>query len=284
MTYLIYNPLANNRRGELLKNEALEYLKDKFKKMKVINGYDLNVEKFITSIKKNDEIILVGGDGTLNHFVNYVYGKGFTNKFYIFKAGTGNDFINDVCTSKDEKLVLLNEYLQNLPKIIFNGQERYFLNCAGLGVDGLICKNINDIKMKGTKKASYTLVTVKALLFQYKKNISKIIVDGVEKKLKNVWLVTSMYGKYFGGGMPIAPYQDRRSHELSFCYFHCKSKLKTIFMFTSIFKAKHLKYKKYFSIVKCKVIEVFFEKPSVLQVDGETYDNVSSYKVIINEK
>lgn len=284
MTYLIYNPLANNRRGELLKNEALEYLKDKFKKIKVINGYDLNVEKFISSIKKKDEIVLVGGDGTLNHFANYVYGKGFNNKFYIFKAGTGNDFINDVSVTKDEKLIQLNEYLQNLPKITFDNQERYFLNCAGLGVDGLVCKNINEIKMKGTKKASYTLVTLKALFFQYKQNVSKIIVDGIEKKLKNVWLVTSMNGKYFGGGMPLAPYQDRKSNELSFCTFCCKSKLKAIFMFTSIFKAKHLKYKKYFTIIKGKEIEVFFDKPSVLQIDGESYDNVSSYKVVINEK
>ena len=49
--------------------------------------------EFVSTINKDDEIILVGGDGTLNHFANYVYGKGFENNFYLFRAGTGNDFV-----------------------------------------------------------------------------------------------------------------------------------------------------------------------------------------------
>ena len=47
MTYLIYNPLANNMTGEVLKDEALEYLKDKFSDLEVVNGYDLDISKFV---------------------------------------------------------------------------------------------------------------------------------------------------------------------------------------------------------------------------------------------
>ena len=132
MTYLIYNPLANNRRGAELKDEALVYLKDKFNPIQVVDGLDLNVVEFVESISNDDDIILVGGDGTLNHFVNYVYGKGFKNNFYLFRAGTGNDFVNDVASNKDVKLIKLNEYIKRLPKITFNGQERYFLNCVSI--------------------------------------------------------------------------------------------------------------------------------------------------------
>lgn len=281
MTYLIYNPLANNRRGELLKNEALDYLKDKFDSIKVINGLDFNVCEFVSTINKDDEIILVGGDGTLNHFANYVYGKGFENNFYLFRAGTGNDFLNDVAGDKEEKLIKLNEYLTHLPKITFNDQERYFLNCSGLGVDGVVCKNINDVKAKGTKKASYTLLALKALMFQHKRTIARIIIDGIEHIMEQAWFVTAMNGRYFGGGMPLAPSQDRTSNELSFCLFHCKSKIKTVYLFTTMIKGKHLKFVNNFNIIKGKVIEVFFKKPSVLQIDGESYENVSSYKIEI---
>ena len=279
MTYLIYNPLANNRRGELLKDEELDYLKDKFDPIKVVNGLDLNVCEFVESISKDDEIILVGGDGTLNHFVNYVYGKGFKNKFYLFRAGTGNDFVNDVASEKNTKLFKLNEYIKRLPKITFNDQERYFLNCAGLGVDGVVCKNINDVKAKGKKKASYTLLAAKALLFQHKRTLARIIIDGVEHKMEQAWFVTAMNGRFFGGGMPLAPEQDRKSGELSICLFHCRSKLKTVYLFTTMLKGEHLKYVNNFNIIKGKVVEVFFEKPSVLQIDGESIENVSSYKI-----
>ena len=153
MTYLIYNPLANNNHGEELKNEAIVNLKDQFSKIEAVNGYDLDVENFVKSVNPTDEIILVGGDGTLNRFVNYVYGKNFANNFYLYKAGTGNDFINDV-GHKNEKLIPLNKYLEKVPYVLVNNQKRYFINGVGLGVDGLVCKIVNDLKGK-KKKINY---------------------------------------------------------------------------------------------------------------------------------
>ena len=44
-------------------------------------------------------------------------------------------------------------------------------------------------------------------------------------------------------------------------------------------KGEHLKYVNNFNIVMGKVVEVFFDRPSVLQIDGESIENVSSYKI-----
>lgn len=281
MTYLIYNPLANNMTGEVLKDEALEYLKDKFSDLEVVNGYDLDISKFVESVLPTDNIILVGGDGTLNIFANYVYNKGFKNNFYIFRSGTGNDFCNDVAQDNNEKLIRLNEYLEKLPKLTVNGKERYYLNCAGLGIDGLICEKMNAIKSKGKKKANYTWVSFKCLMKQYKKSSARVIVDGVESSYKHVWIATTMHGRYFGGGMPLTPEQNRNDHDLSFVLFSCKSRIKTIFIFLQIFKAKHVKFTKNVHITKAKKVEVYFSNPCVLQIDGETISDVTSYTVEI---
>jgi hypothetical protein len=58
-----------------------------------------------------------------------------------------------------------------------------------------------------------------------------------------------------------------------------KSKLKTLFIFPSIFSGKHAKYVKNVRMTKGKVVEVTFDKPTALQIDGETITDVLSYKV-----
>ena len=52
-------------------------------------------------------------------------------------------------------------------------------------------------------------------------------------------------------------------------------------VFPSIFKGEHIKKKKVVKIFKGKNIEVSFNIPCALQVDGETILNVKKYKVVL---
>ena len=79
--------------------------------------------------------------------------------------------------------------------------------------------------------------------------------------------------------MKITPEQDRHSGLFSICFFHCKSVIKTLFLFTKIFKGNHVKYTKNVTILKGKKVEVKFASPKVLQIDGETISDVDSYTV-----
>ena len=63
--------------------------------------------------------------------------------------------------------------------------------------------------------------------------------------------------------------------------FHGSSKLKTLMIFPSIFKGKHVKHKKNISIFEGKNIKVKFDRPCALQIDGETVLNVDSYTVAV---
>ena len=75
MNYLLFNPLSKNGTGCKIKDEAKLKLNKQFPQLKEINVLDLNVEDFITNLQVEDILILVGGDGTLNHFANFVYKK-----------------------------------------------------------------------------------------------------------------------------------------------------------------------------------------------------------------
>ncbi len=261
MTYLLYNPLANNNQGESQKEEALKELKLNFGDLQVFNVLKLNVEEFKQNLKAEDEIILLGGDGTLNKFANNVYGLNLKNKMYLYKAGTGNDFIHDLQLmhekiDENQKLVLLNKYLEKLPKVTINGVTTRFINNVGFGIDGQVCSEADKLKAKGKKKINYTSIAIKLLLFKYHCPDAIVKIDGVEKHYKKVWLAPTMNGQFYGGGMQVAPKHDRLSGQLSLCVMHKSGKFKTLMVFPKIFKGEHIKYTKNFEMYKGKKIEV----------------------------
>ena len=90
-----------------------------------------------------------------------------------------------------------------------------------------------------------------------------------------------MYGRYYGGGMMPTPEQKRGAddNKASLMIFHGSSKLRTLMFFPSIFKGKHVKHKKNISIFEGKNISVRFDRPTALQIDGETVLNVTGYEV-----
>ena len=74
------------------------------------------------------------------------------------------------------------------------------------------------------------------------------------------------------------PDQKRESGELSLMIFHGSGKIKTLMIFPSIFKGEHVKNTKYVTVVKGRDIEVEFDRPTALQIDGETVLGVTGYK------
>lgn len=275
MNYLLYNPLSNNGLGEQIKEEALEKLKNNFDELSEINVLELDSEKFIEELKNEDKVILVGGDGTLNHFANEVYGKNLDSELYLYRAGTGNDFLRDIDAKED--LVLLNDYLKKLPKVTINGKTTYYINGIGYGIDGMVCEIAEEMKAKGIKKINYTSISIKLLLGKYKCPNATVFVDGIEHKYKKVWFASAMFGKYYGGGMMVAPNQNRWNDKLSFVTMHKSGKLKTLMIFSSIFKGGHVKHKKICDVIEGRRIEVQFDKPMALQIDGEVVHDVTSY-------
>ena len=276
MNYLLFNPLSRNGQGENLKNEAISNLKNKFSDLEEVNVVELDVQAFITDkLKPEDSLILVGGDGTLNRFANNIYEHHLTNDFYIYRAGTGNDFLNDLDVK--DNIVKINDYLKKLPTITVNGQKRYYINGIGYGIDGMVCVIADDKKAKGEKNINYTSISINLLLFKYKCPNARVVIDGKEYKFKKVWLASSMNGRYYGGGMRIAPEQDRLSGKITFVTMHNSGRIKTLLMFKKIFTGDHVKHKKNVFVAQGNKIEVYFDKPMALQIDGEVVENVTSY-------
>lgn len=274
--YLLYNPLAGNGSAEADLNALSEKLSGEVVKCNVteIASY----EEFFANVNAEDAVILCGGDGTLNRFVNATDGVSIPCDVMYMAAGTGNDFLTDVQKTREECPFSIKKYLENLPTTTVKGKNYKFINNVGFGIDGYCCEVGDKMKLESTKPVNYTAIAIKGLLFHYKPTNATIIVDGVQHCFNKVWLAPTMKGRYYGGGMMAAPAQDRLDPDgtLSVMVFNGGGRLKTLIAFPSIFKGEHVS-KKMVTILTGKEITVKFDGPRAVQVDGETILDVTEY-------
>ena len=282
--YILYNSLAGNGKGETIANNIeLENGENVFLDLTKIEDYN----DFFRNIDCDDRVIICGGDGTLNRFINAINGLEVKNDLYILATGGGNDFFNDLNLKPSNKPLLLNNYIKNLPTLHVKGKSYRFINGIGYGVDGYCCEARDEKKKeKPNKKVNYTLIALKGLLFHFKPRNATVTVDGKEYKYKNVWMATTMLGRFFGGGMMIAPMQkrDNPDNTLSLILLHDLTKLKVLYIFLSVFKGKHIKYKSVVEVLQGHEISVTYDKPAPMQIDGETISDVPSYIVSSKKK
>ena len=279
MYYILYNPLSANGGGVSRAQALIQELKDVASELKDIREVG-DYAEFMSKLCEEDSLVIAGGDGTLNKFINYTYGMTYPKNLFYYATGSGNDFLKDVADGEN-KLVPLGEYIKDLPVVTVKGKTYRFINGIGYGIDGYCCEVGDAQKKVSDKPVNYTSIAIKGLLFHYKPTNATVTVDGVTESFTKVWLAPTMNGRYYGGGMNITPDQDRlnANRSVSLAVFHGSSKLKTLIVFPSIFKGKHIKHDKIFKIMTGHEVKVTFDRPVALQIDGETILDVSEYTV-----
>ena len=281
---ILYNPHAGGGHGEENTRKIQNILPEAeldFVDITRIQDY----RAFLEGLPAEKGLVLAGGDGTLNRFLNDTRGLAIKNPLYYFASGSGNDFQRDVADVYPEGLVPLAAYIQGLPRVWVQGREYLFLNGIGYGIDGYCCQEGDRLREKKNKAPNYTAIAIKGLLFHYKPTGAEITIDGETKTYKKVWLAPTMHGRYYGGGMMPTPNQNRLSENrtVSTMVFHSSGKLKTLMIFPSIFSGTHIRHKNVVEVRSGHTITVRFDRPTALQIDGETILNVTEYQVRAGE-
>lgn len=277
--YVLYNPLAGNGKCEEDAKLLEMLLPDElqFFDMTRITNY----AAFLGGIDKNDYLVVAGGDGTLNRFVNDTAVLQITQEILYFPVGTGNDFAHDLGVETPTEPFPITKYLKDLPSVEVKGKTYRFLNGVGFGIDGYCCQLGDELKNTPGKKVNYTTIAIKGLLFHFNARNAVITVDGKEYAYKKVWIAPTMHGRFYGGGMIPTPKQDRCNADgtLSVMAFHGAGRLRTLCVFSGIFKGEHVKHTNMVAVHTGHEITVEFDRPTPLQVDGETILNVTGYTV-----
>ena len=166
-------------------------------------------------------VALVGGDGTVNEACQaYIDPAGEAlpgPDLALIPAGTGGDF-RKTFDLPDDVEAAVRRLADSQPRPIDLGLlsvtaddggrlHRAFINITSFGIGGLTDRIVNDSPKWMGGRAAFFVGTLRAMAI-YKNTVVKVTVDG------NPWLEGPIFnvaianGRYFGGGMNVAPDAD----------------------------------------------------------------------------
>lgn len=279
--YVLYNPIACNGKCKERTQRLKSFQFDGelvYHDITTINSYS----EFFSSIKYEDSIIICGGDGTLNRFINDTDSLEIKNKILYYACGSGNDFARDIGVAPGDKPVEINRYIEHLPYVTVKGHTYRFLDNVGFGIDGYCTQVGDELRAAHKENINYAAIAVKGVLGGFHPVNAEITVDGKTEHFRKVWLAPTMKGRFYGGGMMPTPQQDRLdpNETLSIMVYHGKGKLKSLAVFPSIFQGEHVKHTEMVKVITGKDITVKFDRPCPLQIDGETIVDVREYHAV----
>lgn len=271
MIYILYNSFSNNGKGLLVSEKICKYLSSK----KI--DFQKHENQWPETIEKDVIIWLIGGDGTMNYFLNH-YGI-LPNPIALFAGGTGNDFhwklygkislekqIDKVLNHAQEKLVDVAQC---------NGQ--LFVNSIGLGFDGEVLKDISNIRKIGGH-LGYLIQVIKTI-FKFKEPTYTILYGNENKVIRKCLLLHVANSSRTGGGFMVSPNSEIDDGKLELVYCTELGTMARLKYLPIIQKGKHLGLDciHYFPIKEAEI-----ESPQAIwyQIDGEL-KQASRFKIQI---
>ncbi|MDY6825676.1 MAG: diacylglycerol kinase family lipid kinase [Bacillota bacterium] len=225
-------------------------------------------------------IISVGGDGTVNEVINgfFLVEEAVRKKtsLGIISSGTGRDLVRTLGTPLNfteaaRRIYNTPPFSVDTGKVKYkdgSGQKvRYFLNVAGMGLDGDIVARVNSTSKALGGFVSFLGGTV-ASLCRYRNKKMKITVDGKEICNEPITFIVVANGRYFGGGMFIAPHALMDDGSFDIIIARNLSKSDLLINLPKVYRGKHLDHPRITSL-RGRVINVESDDCPLLNLDGE---------------
>ncbi len=229
-------------------------------------------------------IYSVGGDGTLNETLNGMVNS--SSSLAVIPSGTGNDFIKSIYNfSKHDKIEdILFKMINGEEKYIdlCEVNDRYFINIASAGFDAEVA--YNSIKFKKLPfvggKLAYILGIIRTVL-NYRSYRLKINNDGRELRV-DALLVAIANGRYYGGGINVAPKAEIDDGLFNICVIEKVSRFKILTLFPKVIKGQHAEIKEV-SFYNGSNVKIHSEELIAFNIDGEiTKGKEAEFRVVKN--
>ena len=219
--FVIVNPNAGRRKGEKDWPEiARLFVEANIRYKSMFTQHRIHAirmaRKYVEMGYQN--IIVVGGDGTMNEVVNGIFtqSKRPSNNITVglIPVGTGNDWCRMFGIPYDYKSAIDvitggKTFLQDVGWVKFQqeGMEknRYFVNMAGMGYDALVAEKKNKQKDQGKGGTLSYMLNIFSSLFSFKETMIEISVDGEDVLKAPVFTMNVGICKFNGGGMMQLP-------------------------------------------------------------------------------
>lgn len=280
---IVLNPNAMSHRCGEFWNSIEEHLKNgsinyQYHITESIEESKLLVSKLCADGARH--FIVIGGDGTLNTFVNSILNAGINaEEVFIVPVmmGTGNDWARthfnhpDFLTALDvfvkgtfvKQDLGLIEIMHHHKKV----DHRYFINIAGFAFDAAVIVNSKDKKPKMFPQTFYLMGIFNTLMKYKAQKIELISPDFYEKK--KIFTLAVGIGKFNGNGMKQCPDASPIDALFDVLTIDDVSKMKVIANVKNLFNGKLIERVEEANIVRTNTLEIKSHPYIRCEVEGE---------------
>ena len=220
-----------------------------------------------------DELIVIGGDGTINEVINNYHGK----EFIYLAYGSGNDLARSIKFNRNieiSKLLDTNKYIEYDVGVVNN---RKFCSGFDIGFNADIIKRTDGSKLKKyLGKYIYLLKGVIGILMLKKYKV-KISWDDGEIETDKLYLLNAMIQPYEGGGIKFAPDATGQDGKLHVMIMENISLVTFVYNYLCLLLKKHNKMRKVKQITTDRL--AIKTNQRYFQIDGELINNTEQLNV-----
>ncbi len=198
-----------------------------------------------------ERIVIAGGDGTTSEVVTGLLGSGLAGQveLALLPLGTGGDLLRTLGIPRDLDAALARIATGRAVPIDAGraryrdrtGREAvsYFLNVASLGMSGLVTELVNRVPKWLGGRTSFLFGTLHALA-RWRNLAVRLRLDGELLYEGPLVLATAANGRYFGGGMHVAPHARPDDGLLDVVVVPDLPKLRLLTALPTLYRGTHL--------------------------------------------
>ena len=222
-------------------------------------------------------LVAVGGDGTVHEVANGILLSKELNEatIGIISTGTGSDFIRSAGIDRDyikacSSLTGTRRRLIDVGVVEYHkdgqGHRRFFINSSGVGFDAAVAETSNRLPKFLGGTIPYIIGLLKSLAGYKNKPVTISMGDKIESK--RILSVVVANGRYFGGGMRVAPLADIDDGLLDVITVGDMGKLELLKAFPTIYKGTHIHHPKV-EMEKTTQVRIESTEKFLVHADGE---------------
>jgi diacylglycerol kinase (ATP) len=190
-------------------------------------------------------VVAVGGDGTLSEVVNGVRSAGAEASVGVILTGRGCDASRNFGVPRDPLVAVRaladgHDARFDLGRAEWmDGRLRWFAISAGAGFDAAVARRAQTWRMRGTLPY---LAAVLASAYRHRPTDAVLEVDGVAEPPTPMTAIIAANGRWFGGGMKIAPQADPADGALDVVVLGALGRLELLRWLPTIYPGTHVRH------------------------------------------
>lgn len=226
-------------------------------------------------------VVAVGGDGTINEVTNGFFEDGrvlnATAALGVLPRGTGGDFRRTFEWDTDfdaavQRLKTPDTRPFDVGRLEYRTSTgatatRYFANVCSFGVSGRVDEQVNATSKALGGRASFLWASLKSLV-GWRDQVVRVSFDGGVPESVAITTLAAANGRYFGGGMMVAPEADVSDGLLDVTIWSGYGLSDFVVRNAGVYSGAHVRWKGTRTL-RCRELTATSEERVLLDCDGE---------------